>query len=498
MLKIMAKISQILSFIAFACALSQNAASITVDKVRPEGSKRIYQFMLKDKKFGQLESVAGGKSSLDGIEGFRFDEDLKLDMTPLGNQYKLSIKNRHYIGASGQYIGDEMKITMNDQEQGLYLSHKDNTVSGYFERDKSRQAITIPMESRFFSLDNYMIDQYEIFLAMRNLKVGDTIRDSIFIPQTMTTAPVQVVIEAISMIRYGNMSDSALVCHFIEPTDQIAYITKDRKLVRLVQPSQNITVELYENPLDKYKMQSKPVSIGDIVWRMPLYAVYLIFGLAFSFPFIKKNYRKAAVYIAIVIGAISYNLLKITHVPLQEWYISAYVLPGIKAGGSLYFYAIFSALFAGLIQELVIFVPIILLYFILKDIAKTPMLIGIFSALGFGLYEAGALTGGAFQSGTIGIISWTVFERVLTILFHMTAGALVGFSLNRGTKFIGLSLLAAIVIHAVASYLVVFVQRKIIDFAIFEIVVALIYLFFLLGVYLWIKRNRVRKTAKSD
>lgn len=491
------RISILIIGLSIICAALSWAATgnITVDKIRPEGSKRTYQFLLKDQKFGQLESVARGKSSLDDVEGLRFDEELSLDLTPLGNQYTLKIKNKHYINEQGHYIGDEMKIEVNDQEQSLYLKHAGDILSGYFKKDTSKQTVNFSLDRDIFSADNNMIDQYEIFLAMRDFKVGDTIIDSIFVPQAMIKAPVRIVIEAYIRVRYGTSIDSAFVCHFIEPSDQIAYITRAKKIVRLAQPSQSITVELVENPLDKFKAPAKSVSVGDILRRTPIYAVYLIFGFILSSPFIMRNYRKPLIYFAVILGAISYYLLKITHIPLQEWYASSYILPGIQSGGSLYYYAIFSALFTGLIQEAVKLAPIILLFYLTKGMTKTPMIIGIFCAMGFGVYEAGVLTGAGFQAGGISIISWPVFERFFAIFFNITAGALVGFSLNRGLKYILYALLGAILIHSLSSYLIVLVQKKIIDFAIFEIIVALIYILFLLGVYLLIRNFPARKAS---
>ena len=491
------KIAILIVSLSAICAtlLWATTGNVTVDKIRPEGSKRTYQFLLKDQKFGRLESTAKGKSSLDDIEGFRFDEALSLDLTPLGNQYELKIKNKHYIDERGHYIGDEMKIEVNNQEQSLYLKHAGDILSGYFKKDTSKQTVNFSLDKNIFSADNNMIDQYEIFLAMRDFKVGDTIIDSIFVPQAMIKAPVQIVIEAFTGVRYGSSVDSAFVCHFIEPSDQIAYMTRAKKIVRLAQPSQSITVELVENPLDKFKAPAKYVSIGDILRRTPLYAVYMIFGLVLCSPFIIRNYRKPIIYIAVILGAFSYYLLKITHVPLQEWYASSYILPGIQAGGSLYYYAIFSAIFTGLIQEAVKFVPIFLLFYLARGMTKTPMIIGIFCAMGFGVYEAGALTGAGYQAGGINMISWPVFERFFAIFFNITAGALVGFSLNRGLKYILSALLSAILIHSLSSYLIVLVQKRTIDFAIFEIIVALIYLLFLLAVYLFIRNFSARKAS---
>jgi hypothetical protein len=474
-----------ISFLAAPTA----SGNIIIDKLRPQGSKRIYEFYIRDQKFGRLESEARGKTSFEGNSGYKFDEKLELDFTPFGNQYKMKVKREHYIRDDGFYLGDRMDIAVNEEAQEIKLLLKNNTLGGFLERNGVRESINMPLESDIFCADNYMIDQYELFLAQKKLAVGDSIMDTIFIPQAMIKAPVKIIIESFLPTRFGNLADSTFVCHFIEPSDQIAYVTKDKKIVRINQPSQGISAVLIEDPLAKFKMPSKSLTLGGIVKRTPLYILYLAFGILLSSPFLWRHYRNYGIYAAIILAAAAHNLLKITHIPLQEWYTTAVIIPGMKAGGSIYAYAIVSALFVGIIQEIVKFIPIILLYNFARKSSRWIMIIGLSCGLGFGVYDAGALTGAAYEAGTMKILSWPIFERLIWILFHITAGALIGFGLSKGIKSLTASLVGAMAIHALASFLIVFVQKRLVDFAVFEIIQALIVLLFLMAVYLFIRKS---------
>ncbi len=464
--------------------------SSNIEKLRPEGSKRVYHYFLKDKKFGELESVSKGKSSLDGIDAFRIDEKLEIDLTPFGNPYKLKIENEHYINAQSFYIGDDMELEVNDQKQELYLKHSGNSISGYFEKDNQKQEINQALGTSILSVDNYMLDQIEIFLAGKTMRIGDTLVDSFFIPQIMMISPAKAVVEAFTKVIYGSSVDSAFVCHFIEPSDQIAYITKSGKLLKITQPSQSITAELVENILDKFKPKTSALTLGSFFRRLPLFAIYILTGIILVFPFIMKNFRNMNVYIAVFIGAISYNLLSITHVPIQEWYTNAIIIPGLRTGGTIFSYAIVSSLMAGLFQDIVKALPIIAIYYFGRNVKLAPMHIGIFCALGFGIYEAGTLTGALYQSGATKIISWPVFERILAILFHIVSGALIGFNINRGIYRFAATLGIVILIHSFMTYPIIFVQKRIIDIGLFEILTALINILLLLGIYLYIKSAR--------
>lgn len=461
-----------------------------LDELRDEGSKRTYVFFLNEVQIGKLESKYDGKSKFEGISCHKFSQNLNLDYSPLGREYALEIKNKHYVDSLGHYVGDDMTLKANNQTQRLYLINRQGSLNGFFTRGDEKQDVNLSLGDRFFAVDNNMIDQYEVLLSFKDISIGDTIVDTIFVPQTLNKTLVKIVVESYGLVRYGRLYDSAYVCHFIEPTDMIVYFTRDKKIIKAEQGHQNLQIVLIESPLDKLAPKIKPLTFADFFKRIPVYLVYLIFGLIFVSPFIRKYYRKPEIYMILILGGALFPILSITQFPLQRWYSSQFFIPGVEAGGSLYFYAVFSTLIAGFIQETLRLFPIALFFLWKKPRQMFSITLGVFCGIGFGICEACSLTGAAYQSGAMNVVSWGIFERIFAILFHATAGAAMGYGINRGLKHLSIIWLILIVIHSLSNYLVVFFQKAIIDVALLEIMIGLIDLLLVLGVYLTIKGAR--------
>jgi len=462
----------------------------SIDEYRGEDSKRTYLFLINNQQFGILESVYEGEAEFDGIEAFKFEEKLSFDYTALGNPMKIAIINRHYVNQDGSYIGTELNAAIDSNYQNLHLKQAGGSIVGFFDNNGIRQNINIDIPVRFHSIDNNMIDQFEAFLAFQGVDIGDTIYDTVFVPQVTQKTVFRGVVDSYVGIRYGDLFDSAYQISFTDPAIQKAYFTKDRKLIRVDLETQNISVILSEDPMEKFTPPTPAFSFGDFIARLPYYAIYLLIGGIFSIPFIGKQYKKPDIYIALILGGTVCSLLTVIQVPLQKWYASAYLIPGLKEGGSLYFYGIFNALISGVVQEVLKIVIIAAVFFIRRPTLRPMTAIGLFCGLGFGIYEAGSLTGAALQSGAMPLFSWGMFERFFAILFHAATGALLGYSLVRGLKFVLVFWPMAVIVHSFVNYLIVFLHRNVIDVAIFELMVAFVNIIFVLVVYLIVGRSR--------
>jgi hypothetical protein len=465
--------------------------------VRPEGSKRLYQLTLGGQKLGELESVAKGKTTYNGIKCYRFDEKLLLDFSPFGNDYKLRTENRRYVDSLGQYIGDDMELEVNDQPQKLQLTNKSGQISGYWEKENQKEPINISLGEILFAADNYMLDQIELYLAGFSLRTGNTVSDSFFVPQAMIKMPFRFEIEAFVKMPYGDLVDSAFVCHFDEPSDQIVYITRSGKIIKMIQPSQKIEAVLAEKPIDRARALKKPLSLAEFMKRTPFYLLYIFVAAVCSVPFLKRNYRKPDIFLAAILGIIVYFLIEFTQTPLQQWFISSYFIPGIRAGGSIYFYSIISSFISAATVEILKLIPILFLFTAWKNRSLEMSIIGLFVGLGFGLSESWASVANIAGTGAFSIIGWSIFERIFAFLFHMATGVLIGFALERSYKQMIIFLLATMVIHSGTIYLAVFVQRRIIDIAIMEIISAFIGLMVVLFAYLMMKKYRGIKSADN-
>ncbi len=469
----------------------------SIEELRPKGSERTYLINYKEKQAGALVSKFEGKTKFEDVSCYRFSENYTLNLNPYDVEYNITTTNNHYVNEKGRYVGDDMTITVNEQIQRLYLINKNDNLTGYFRRGETKEDISIPAFKEIMAVDNNMADQIEIFLAFHNVYPGDTIYDSIFVPQSRVKTPVRVAVEDFQWVRYGKLYDSAYVCHFLEPGEQYVYFTKSRKVIRIDQKTQDLQIILYESPLDRMAPKVRAFSIFDFIQRVPIYLVYLIFGIIFMSPFLKNFYKKYEIYLIFVFGAVMFLLLKETLFPLQKWYGEQYLIPGVEAGKSLYFYAIFTALVSGLFLEAAKMIPLLIAYFWKKPRQQLSIALGVFCGVGLGVAMAGSLSGPAYQSGGLKIISVGVFGQIITILFHGIAGAAFGYGLNRGIKYISIIWPATVLVHAFSDYLLVFQQRAIFNMSILIFFQTLICLIYFLAVYVLIKRARVKIDIKN-
>jgi hypothetical protein len=477
----------------FVAIDSQAISAIhSIEELREKNDKREYHFYINDSLVGKMQSVYGGNIAFDDVPGFIFYEILSLDFSPIGRDYKFQIQNRHYVGASGSYIGDDMLITSGGAPQRLYMKNYGGNLIGYSDDNVQKQDIFQPLSENIFAVDINMIDQLEILMGFHDINVGDTIYDSVFVPQSQSSTSIKAFIEKYDYVRYNKMYDSAFVCHFIEPFEQIVYITKDRKIIKLEQPTQNLVVELQESPLDKMAPKKRAFTFTDFIKRLPIFIVYLIFGIIFSSPFLMQSYKRPEIYIAFIIGGAAFLLNNLLTFPMQKWYGTEILIPAMEQGGSLYFYGFFTTLISGFMQETIKLIPIILIFLWKKPTQKLSIAIGSICGIGYGIYAACSSTGGAFQIGAMEIMSATVFGQVIAILFHGAIGAAFGYAINRGWKHLAKYWLILIVVHAFSDYLLVFHQKGGIDMALLEMSRAIICLLTVLIVYLMIKQAQKR------
>jgi hypothetical protein len=465
------------------------AETPTINQLYSKGTVRNYLFYIGDKQFGSLSSTFMGESDFDGLESYLFEEKLSLDNTPFGDPIILTIENNHFLDNRGFYLGDKMAAKFGQKEQELYLKRDGDSLFGHFINKGLKQDHKFKLIKEIRSIDNNFIDQMEIFLAFNNFVVGDTIIDSVFVPQILTTAGISFIVEDFRPVSYGDLVDSAYVLSFTKPTTQVVYYTRDNRIVRLDNDMQNISVILSEDVFERLKPESANTPIGSFIDRMPIYLVYLLFCIVFISPVISTNFKKPEIYLIFMLGAALFPVLRSTQIPLQKWYALEYLIPAVKSGGSIFSYGVISALIGGLIQEILKFVPILLVFIIRRPNRKTLIVAGMFCGLGFGFYEACSLTGAGYQSGIIGIFSWAVFERFFTMLFHTVTGTALGYALGFGAKRLIAVWAIMVIVHTLVNYSILFYQQGVVDLALFEILMSVFQVLFAMIVFFIVRKG---------
>jgi hypothetical protein len=268
----------------------------------------------------------------------------------------------------------------------------------------------------------------------------------------------------------------------------LVYFTKDRKVIRVDQISQGTRIILFQSPLEKMAPRKSSYTIVDFFRRIPLYIVFLIFGVIFVSPFVGRYYKRLEFYLALLLGGATFAAVKQLIFPLQKWYGSEILIPAVESGGSLYYYAIYTALISGLLYETIKLLPIALVYFWKKPNRRYAIALGVICGLGFGIYGAGSFAGSAYQTGILKIVSWPVFEQIVFILFSATAGAAFGFGFSRGARNLLPLWIIMVVIRALSDYLVVFLQKSIFDMPILQLVRALVCVLTIAALYIVVKK----------
>jgi hypothetical protein len=151
-----------------------------------------------------------------------------------------------------------------------------------------------------------------------------------------------------------------------------------------------------------------------------------------------------------------YPVILITQAPLQQWYALQVIMPAMSKGQSIFVPTMIPSLMTGFIQETLKFIPLFIIARTTKIRPIALISLGAFVGAGFGFAEACQIAGPMFQARTL--TSVMLFDRIFAILLHVVLGAGMGYGIAR--RKIWQFWLAAVGLHTLATYPVVFVQLK--------------------------------------
>ena len=86
---------------------------------REIGELRFWTFIVSDSVVGTLLSTVKEEISIDGSEGYRIEEKLKLDYNKANIALKMDVLNQHYVTSRGYHLGDKMVLNINEQSEKL-------------------------------------------------------------------------------------------------------------------------------------------------------------------------------------------------------------------------------------------------------------------------------------------------------------------------------------------------------------------------------------------
>jgi len=447
---------------------------------RPLGEKRLWTFVANDSTIGRLTSVVEDQTSVNGVAGLSITEELSLDFRKSGTPSVQSYIGKHYVSMSGRYLGDELSATVNDQSGVLKLKRNGDVVSGYSERGGERTSQQVSLSTERFAWDNLFVDQLEAYLAMRGVRVGDVIDDTLFAPLPLLPARIRGEVTSFGWERLFNQKfDSVFIIALQEPHIFRLYFSKDRRLQKIEAPLQNMKMYLdMVIPKPTAGQQDISFSWDRLVQSLPLYGLYLLVAALVSLFFLRGRIRFGEPYLGVIAGALVMWLIPVTQVPLQELVIRQWLLPGLRSGQSIFVLGALPAIIGGLIQGLLLTVAI---FFVLswRGLQHVrAMSAGALCGAGFGFMLACYLSYDAVSDQLFNVI---FMERSFQIAFHASSGVIIAVLFCKGwtSGIRGAVILAGM--NVLFYYFVVFAQQRIVDAGMLTFLLA----FIVLGTVAW-------------
>ncbi|MFZ5979797.1 MAG: hypothetical protein ACOYVF_04125 [Candidatus Zixiibacteriota bacterium] len=448
------------------------------ERSRPVGESRLWTFISRDTVLGQLTSVVRETTAIDGRNGYVLEEKLNLKMERNETRIALDIEGEHYLANEGFYLGDKLKLKINDLVEKFEFKLKKGQLEGFFTRSGEKIKKNVPFERNYFAWETYFVDQLELFLAFRDFKVGDTLVDTIYAQQSMYKTPLVGTVDGFIFKEiYKNKFDSVFVIHLTAPQEYYLYVTADRRLIRTDFPQHRIRAYLDRvNRSNTAQLRKPAYTMTTFLASLPAYILYALIAVLALLFLERHGFKWARAYIALLAGIILYLVMLVTQFPLQKAAISQVVIPALSSGGSLYSWGILPSLIVGFIQEgLKLLIIFLLCYYGNVKEAKY-IIVGVFSGAGFGLMEACYL---AEPSGILGTFSYSLLENGFLIIFHIVSGLLLGYALKKNWPKITLIAVGLIIANSFLRYLPIFVQQKVFTVGVMYFVFAFLILLIL-------------------
>jgi RsiW-degrading membrane proteinase PrsW (M82 family) len=454
-------LTAVISVASWATLFCQPAAlsrSPDVTAYRPIGEKRVWTFISRDSTLGRLESVVDAETTVDGIRGVVFKEQLRLDFNKVGHELLLESDGDFSVSAAGHFLREHTTIITNGQTGRIELERSGDKLEGVGSAGDRETEQSLSFRREGSAMDGYCVDQLELFLAMRDIKVGDVIDEEVVVPRDMLTSRIQGEVREFAYVRlYNQVYDSVFLIVLSQPQAAHLYFTRDRRLVKASFPNQDMRAYLDVVRKASAATTTPTVTVVDILSSLPLYLVYLLMGLVAAVFFVGWGYCRPVSYMSLVLGAALWAVVVVTQIPIQNHLLESSIIPAARRGESLLALGLLPALVAGVIQELLKFLAI---YGVMRyghQPTGRLVVVGSLCGAGLGVLEACFLVTGVDLSA---VSAWSFLERGALILYHTASGALLAYGLASGGRRIWLVLGSLVAVNSALRYLPVFVQQQ--------------------------------------
>jgi hypothetical protein len=457
-----------------------------------EGETRTYHFRMGIRSLGTHTARFVEAKEAPGIGVIcLFEMDVNLDMTSVGHDFKTERACSLFCSAAGfplRYVVDYRVGTTASSidaviQRGVFRGSADGIgLDSTFE-------INIPPET--YLCDNDFIAQWQMVFADIDLQPGDTHTVDILIPEDMRRVPISLVVIGTEPVAVGNES---VLCTVVsaERINYRFYVGPDRKIHRVVEPRQGLVIDLMPSGESDTETSAQTGTFWRTLPRRALiWTVYAVWGLIFLAFLGRDGMSRLDSWAVLAVAGGAFGLVFAVQAPVQRE-VAKTVFTAIGARGvGIYIGAFITALVSGTFQEALKMAPVWLNWYRLeqKPNLGLMMALGAAAGAGFGVVEACWLTGGAYAAGHVGLVSPVIWERLVTVFFHVGTGALLGYGVGR--KQLWQYWLLAATLHTFASFTVVFLRQGFVDAMIFLSFLTIFYL-----AVLFIAKGALRKIQR--
>jgi hypothetical protein len=494
------------------------------NQFRGLGDSRTWEIRSFDSAIGTVQSTVTSETS-EG--GFVLQRKLVTDYSSFGG-IRTEIEGTHTISQKSEYLGDKLSITVSGTTERLELKRDGSSVTGFATRggNKVSQNSSLPPGVQY-AFDTPDFDLIEMYLATRDIKSGDSLIDTIFVPQMMMTQVIrgQVKQSAIFENKFLKHFDTAFQIHITEPQEQEWYFTVDKRLTYIRWPQRKI--EIYQTKVERGKTAplnapllvgalplggvrqdtasaDQPLNRDSLMARLqsaqkerlgkggelpslpplayivlaPHFIVYLLMAVCWFLVITRGAVRTSSTWINFAVGVGLGIIALLTQVPIQRWAVMSIVYPAVSQGGSVLLYGLLPALAAGVLQSGLVFFGVGALSGQARGSARQLAVLGGALGIGFGFLEA------CYMQRSVGItplISFSLIERCFMLAFHVSSAALFGAYLFRNMRLAAVVAVSLIFANTFFRYLPVLVQAKVVDLGILYFVLAIVSM----GIAVW-------------
>lgn len=452
---------------------------------RPLGEYRLWTFIQRDSVLGTVTSTVDRETEIDGIEGWVLTERLELDFTKTDGENRFEIQGEHYVAEDGRYLGDDLRLNINDQLGAIELERDDDVIEGQVSRGERSQDVSVPVSPGRFAFDPYMADQLEIFFALRGLTVGEVIEDSVFVPRDLMTVPIRAQVGEFSWVQlYKGVFDSVVTVYLEQPVPAELSINRNLHLRKINYRMQDMRVYL-DIVRQQPRSPAPSLSFGLILRMIPKYVAFAIIGLIGLFLYAGSAIRRGKLWIALLLGGVAFLVVALVQLPLQNYIFATLYRPRLEAGSLALPWALLAVLPAGLIQEGLKLLGIYAVDRMRRITAYQGMAVGAAVGAGLGIVEACYLDTVVADTA---LFTWAFLQRVILILFHATTGALIGRAFLVGRNLLWGVVGLTVLLNMVLRLFPVMVQAQWMDAGLVNIAGGFLVVILMLWAVMWQRR----------